>query len=84
MHTLDLNMINLYETALDQIKDVKYFYDEMLTICVITTLSGFKVIGTSSTIDPEKYSQITGMETARKKATDSLVEHVAYAVLLNQ
>lgn len=64
--------------ALSQIKDVKYMYDDMLTICIITTLSDFKFVGTSSCFYREKYNQIIGMETAREKATQKLIEAVAF------
>lgn len=63
---------------LSQIKDVKYFYDETLTICVITTLSDFKVIGTSNVLNPLQYNRIKGMEIARQKATAILGDHCAY------
>lgn len=64
--------------VLSQIKDVRYFYDGTLTICVITTLSNFKIIGSSYVFDEKKYDQIKGMEAARQKATSQLFEHVAY------
>lgn len=64
--------------VLSQIKDVRYFYDDTLTICVITTLSNFKIIGSSYVFDEKKYDQIKGMEAARQKATSQLFEHVAY------
>ena len=64
--------------VLSQIKDVRYFYDNTLTICVITTLSNFKIIGSSYVFDEKKYNQIKGMEVARQKATSQLFEHVAF------
>lgn len=71
---IDLNI----DFVMAQIKDVKYFYDGMLTICVLTTISDFKIVGTSCAFDPRKYDQIIGMEAARQKATDALFEHCAF------
>lgn len=66
------------EFVLNQIKDVRYFYDGTLTICVITTLADFKIIGSSYVFDERKYNQIKGMEAARTKAEAALFEHCAY------
>ena len=66
------------EFVLSQIKDVRYFYDDSLTICVITTLSGFKVTGESHCFNMERYDRVVGMESARAKATDKLFSHIAY------
>lgn len=66
------------EYVLSQIADVKYFYDDTLTICVLTTVSGFKLTGQSYVFDPLKYSRIIGMETAHKNAVDSLFELCAF------
>lgn len=69
---------------LSQIKDVKYFYDGTLTICVITTLSDFKVIGSSNVMDPLQYDRVKGMEIARQKATTELGDHcVFYLKIIN-
>ena len=62
------------EFVLSQIKDVKYFYDGTLTICVITTLSDFKIVESSNLVDPKRYDQIKGMEIARQKATSKFVQ----------
>lgn len=66
------------EFVLSQIKDVKYFYDGTLTICVLTTISNFKIVGTSSVFDERKYCQIKGMEISRADATDQLFAHCAF------
>lgn len=69
---------------LSQIKDVKYFYDGTLTICVITTLSDFKLIGSSNVADPLRYDRIKGMEIAREKATIELGDYcVFYLKMIN-
>jgi len=49
-----------------------------LTICVLTLLSGFKVVGTSSTIDPDAYDEALGQEIAKKRAIDQVWAHEAY------
>ena len=64
--------------VLNQIKDVQYFFDGTLTICVITTLSNFKIVESSNVFDELKYDQVKGMEAAREKATAKLFEHCAY------
>lgn len=64
--------------VLAQIKDVKYFYDDLLTICVLTTISNYKIVGTSACFDPRKYCQIKGMEFAREDATQKLFEVCAF------
>lgn len=66
------------EFVLSQIKDVRYFYDGTLTICVLTTLSNFKIVESSNVFDEKKYDQVRGMEAARQKATAKLFEHCAY------
>lgn len=66
------------EFVMSQIKDVKFFYDDMLTICVLTTLSDFKIVAYSACHDPLKYSAIIGREAAHAKAVDNLFEHCAF------
>lgn len=71
-------MTTLIEYTEQQIKDVKYFYDDSLTICVITTTNDFKVIGSSYTAYMSKYDRIKGMEFAYKHAFDKLIEICAF------
>lgn len=67
-------MKTLIEFAEEQVKDVKYIFEDTLTICIITTTNNFKVTGESFACDASRYDQIIGMEVARKKAFDKLVE----------
>lgn len=69
------------EFVLSQVNDVKYFYDDMLTICVMSTLSGFKIVGTSNCFSREKYSKELGMKYSREDATKKLFEHCAFYLL---
>ena len=78
---MNLPKFNLdVEFVESQIKDVKWFYDEMLTICVLTTLSGFKIVGTSCCHNPLNYSEIIGRSESHKKAVDKLFEHCSFYI----
>lgn len=77
---MNLPKINLIEFSESQIKDVKYFYDELLTICVITTISNHKCIGKSCAFDPDKYDKMLGQQYAYKDAFDNLVESCSFHI----
>lgn len=66
--------------VMSQIKDTKYFYDGTLTICVITTLSDFKIVETSSVVDETKYSKDKGRLVAYEKAISKLFDYCAFYV----
>lgn len=66
--------------VLSQIKDTKFFYDDMLTICVVTTLSDFKIVSYSACHNPDNYSEIIGRETSYNKCIDKLFEHCSFYI----
>lgn len=68
------------EFVMSQIKDTKYFYDGTLTICVITTLSNFKIVEISNVVDETKYSKEKGRLTAYEKAISKLFDYCAFYV----
>ncbi len=66
------------EFVMAQIKDSKYFYDGLLTICVITTLSDFKIVAHSFSFSEKRYDRAIGMSAAYDKAIAALFEHCAF------
>lgn len=71
-------MVDLVTHTESQIVDTRYFYDGTLTICVITTVNGFKVVGKSDVVDASRYDRILGMKYSQKDAFDKLVEILSY------
>lgn len=71
--------MNIIEHANEQISDTKYIFENTLTLCILTTVNGFKVVGESNVIDPKKYDKLKGMETSRMKAFNKLVDILAYS-----
>ena len=69
---LNLSVVESY------INDEKFIYDGLLTICIITTTHGFKVVGTSCAFDPLKYDKMTGKSMAKNDAINKLFELVAF------
>lgn len=53
---------------------------ERMTICILTTKSGFEVLGKSSCIDAKEYSQELGERYAREDAINQLWELEGYRV----
>ena len=56
----------------DKVVEVRYFYWDTLTICVVEVENGYKVVGTSACADPQEYNQELGMELAYKDALNKL------------
>lgn len=73
-------MANIVEYANEQVADVKYFFDDTLTICVMTMNNGFKVVGESNVIDPLRYDKMKGMEISREKALNKFIDILAYSL----
>lgn len=71
---------DILQYADEQIADVKYFYDETLTICVMTMVNGFKVVGESNVIDSTKYDKLKGMQISRQKAYNKFIDILAYSL----
>jgi hypothetical protein len=52
----------------EKIVNTIYFYDELLTIAVVTLANGFKVVGTSACASPENFNEVYGQKLAREDA----------------
>lgn len=68
------------EFVMSQIKDTKFLYDGTLTICILTTLSNFKIVATSNVVNEENYSKDRGREIAYKKAIDQLTDYCSFYI----
>jgi hypothetical protein len=69
------------ETQIDAaIARSTYFYDETLTICVITLVNGFKVVGESACAHPALYNQAVGEKIAFQHARNQLWKVMGYAL----
>lgn len=64
-----------------KVVDCEYDVKGELTICTLTLESGFRVVGTSGTINPAFYDAELGKEIAHRKAMDKLMGHEAYHTL---
>lgn len=51
-----------------KIREESFFYDGLLTICVLTMANGFKVIGTSACASPDNFNEAYGKKLAREDA----------------
>lgn len=56
----------------DHIKGERYFYDGLLTICVLSLKNGHKEVGTSFVYDETKYDAIEGMKRSKADAMNKL------------
>ena len=61
-----------------QVKDVSFFNDGTLTICVITTHNGFKLVGESACAHPDLYNEEIGQRLARAQALQKLWPLLGY------
>ena len=54
--------------------DSEYYsvHNTVLTICILTTKSGFQVVGTSACASPENFNEKLGRELAKKEAVGKL------------
>lgn len=55
-----------------------YHVDGALTICILTTINGFRVTGESSCVDPRNFDAAKGRFYAKQKAKDKLWELEGY------
>lgn len=62
----------------ENIKEVKFFYDGLLTICVLTLQNGFKTIGESACVSEALYSKELGEKLARDRAENKIWELMGY------
>lgn len=71
-----------YSVTLEQVEntyaDVSYHTFGTTTICIITTVNGFKVVGDSSCIDPELFNPDFGHRIAYANARDKLWQILGY------
>lgn len=70
-------------TVSDINSKIKYTVYQLLqgtttTICQITLVNGFSVIGTSACVDPKEYNQALGEKYAYEKAFEKLWELEGY------
>lgn len=75
------------ESIKDKIDTTEYLYPELnntLTICVVTTVHGFSVIGESACIDLANYNKELGDRLAFEKAVAQLWALEAYRVKFEQ
>lgn len=57
-----------------------YFDHGTLTICVLTLLNGFKIVGESACVDPKNYDASIGRTYARKDAEQQIGKLEGYAL----
>lgn len=60
------------------VKDHRYFQDGALTICVVTTVTGFKVVGKSCPIDSKDFDLALGQKYSYEDAVNQLWELEGY------
>lgn len=57
-----------------------YFDHGTLTICILTLLNGFKIVGESACVDPKNYDASIGRTYARKNAEQQIWKLEGYAL----
>jgi hypothetical protein len=62
----------------EQIATSEYLEAFPMIICVLTTVSGFKLTGTSAPIDPNNFDKQIGNDIAYKNAFEKLWELEGY------
>lgn len=62
------------------IQSERFFYDEQLTICVLTLIGGYKVVGQSYIFNSENYDKVEGMQRAKNDAIKNVFELVAFKI----
>lgn len=68
------------ELVLSHIQSHKFIYDEQLTICIITTTNGDKVVGHSVEYDITQYNQLNQMQRAYNNALNELKTRCEFLV----
>jgi hypothetical protein len=61
-----------------QVKEVNFYREGVLTICVLTTHNGFKLVGESACAHPDLYNQELGEKIARANALNKLWPLLGY------
>jgi len=63
----------------DKIKSEEYqLLGKKTTICLLTTYTGFEIVGTSSCVDAENYNELIGRSLAFESAIRKLYEFEGY------
>ena len=61
------------------VKEVEYkTFGNKTTVCLITDVAGFEVVGSSACVNPKDFDIHIGMKWAYKDALDKLEKHHAY------
>jgi hypothetical protein len=60
------------------IDSVRFEHGKQTTVCYMTTVSGFEIIGTSGTIDPANGNVEVGRRLAEENARQILWGHLAF------
>lgn len=60
------------QLILSKIAKEVFFFDETLTICVLTLNNGFKVTGESACASPENFNEELGKKIARDNAVNKI------------
>lgn len=70
--------MNIAEKAKSRIKDVVYYYDEDVIICIIRSDNNVSFVGYAVCFDMTNYDKKTGEEAAYEKALDKLIQGVIF------
>jgi Phage protein (N4 Gp49/phage Sf6 gene 66) family len=62
----------------DQVRHHVFFFDELLTIAVVTLMNGFKVVGYSACMNKSDYNRERGMTIAYEAALEKVFPLLAY------
>lgn len=60
------------------IDNVEYFNNGKTTVCIVTLINGFQVVGTSACVDKSNFDEIVGKDWALKEAINKVEELEAY------
>lgn len=60
------------------IKSEKYILQDMTTICIMTLRFGHRIVGQAHCLNPKRFDQQIGKDTARADAVSQLYEKEAY------
>ena len=72
------------EDVKNSIKSEEYmFLGEKTTVCLLTLINGFEVVGSSAPVNPKLFNKETGKIYAKEKAIDQVWMHLG-SILHNQ
>lgn len=68
-----------YEDVEKSVADVQYQrLGKKTTLCLITLINGFELVGTSACVDPANFDEVIGRELAYKDGLDKLWGYLGY------